>query len=66
MEKAQASEKPAQYLTFTLAGDEYAAGILQVKEIIEYQPPTRVPQTPHPSAGSSTCAARSSRSSTWR
>ena len=46
MEKAQASEKPAQYLTFTLAGDEYAAGILQVKEIIEYQPPTRVPQTP--------------------
>jgi purine-binding chemotaxis protein CheW len=36
----------AQYLTFLLAGDEYAVSILKVKEIIEYQAPTRVPSTP--------------------
>ena len=35
-----------QYLTFNLAGEEYAVGILKVKEIIEYGTLTRVPQTP--------------------
>lgn len=35
-----------QYLTFHLAGEEYAVGILQVKEIIEYGTLTKVPQTP--------------------
>ena len=35
-----------QYLTFTLAGEEYAIGILKVKEIISYGPITSVPQTP--------------------
>jgi len=35
-----------QYLTFHLAGEEYAVGILKVKEIIEYGTLTIVPQTP--------------------
>ena len=37
-----------QYLTFHLAGEEYAVAILKVKEIIEYGTLTKVPQT-HPS-----------------
>jgi purine-binding chemotaxis protein CheW len=36
----------AQYLTFLLAGEEYALGILKVKEIIEYDTVTTVPKTP--------------------
>ncbi len=35
-----------QYLTFHLAGEEYAVGILQVKEIITYGILTKVPHTP--------------------
>jgi purine-binding chemotaxis protein CheW len=35
-----------QYLTFHLGGEEYAIGILRVKEIIEYGTLTVVPQTP--------------------
>jgi purine-binding chemotaxis protein CheW len=35
-----------QYLTFQLAGEEYAVGILRVKEIITYGPLTTVPQAP--------------------
>ncbi len=35
-----------QYLTFLLAGEEYAIDILKVKEIIEYDTVTTVPKTP--------------------
>jgi purine-binding chemotaxis protein CheW len=35
-----------QYLTFHLAGEEYAVGILAVKEIIPCGTLTKVPQTP--------------------
>ena len=35
-----------QYLTFLLAGEEYAISILKVKEIIEYDTVTVVPKTP--------------------
>ncbi len=35
-----------QYLTFYLAGEEYGIGILRVKEILEYDTVTPVPQTP--------------------
>ena len=35
-----------QYLTFRLAGEEYAVGILQVREIITYGTLTKVPHTP--------------------
>jgi purine-binding chemotaxis protein CheW len=35
-----------QYLTFFVDGEEYALGILRVKEIIEYSGVTRVPMMP--------------------
>jgi len=35
-----------QYLSFQVAAEEYAIGVLQVKEIIEYDTLTGVPQTP--------------------
>jgi purine-binding chemotaxis protein CheW len=35
-----------QYLTFFIRTEEYAVGILRVKEIIEYETVTRVPATP--------------------
>lgn len=36
-----------QYLTFFLSGEEYAIGILRVKEIIGYDTVTTVPKTPN-------------------
>jgi len=36
-----------QYLTFTLAGEMFAVGILNVKEIIEYGNLTEIPMMPH-------------------
>jgi len=36
-----------QYLTFFLSGEEYAIGILRVKEIIGYDIVTTVPKTPN-------------------
>ena len=35
-----------QHLCFTLAGTDYAVGILQVKEILQYETTTRVPGVP--------------------
>lgn len=35
-----------QYLTFRMAGEEYAIGILQVREILRYETLTRVPAAP--------------------
>jgi purine-binding chemotaxis protein CheW len=35
-----------QYLSFQLAGSDYAVGILQVKEILQYETVTRVPSMP--------------------
>lgn len=46
MDTAKAAADAAQYLTFRLVGEEYGIGLLQVKEIIEYQVPTRVPAVP--------------------
>ena len=37
---------PSQYLTFSLAGETFAIGILGIKEIIEYRKPTEVPMSP--------------------
>ena len=37
---------PAQYLTFTLGGEMFAVGILNVKEIIEYGNLTEIPMMP--------------------
>jgi purine-binding chemotaxis protein CheW len=36
----------AQYLSFSIAGEEYAIGILRVREILEYDTLTKVPTTP--------------------
>lgn len=41
-----ASNERSQYLTFQLAGEEYAVRILEVREIIEFGEVTRVPGTP--------------------
>jgi purine-binding chemotaxis protein CheW len=41
-----ASEQIQQYLTFVLSGEMFAIGILSIKEILEYSPPTAVPMTP--------------------
>ena len=46
MSPVQDAVEQSQYLTFYLAGEEYAIGILQVKEILEYDTLTKVPQTP--------------------
>jgi purine-binding chemotaxis protein CheW len=35
-----------QYLSFRVAGEEYAVGLLQVKEILEFDVATRVPTAP--------------------
>lgn len=42
----QSSARAGQYLTFVTAGEEYAVGILKVKEIVEYGTITVVPDTP--------------------
>ena len=40
------SAEPAQYLTFLLAHEQFAIGILGIKEIIEYHGVTEVPMMP--------------------
>ena len=40
-----------QALTFAVGAQQYAIGILNVKEIIEYDTPTRVPESPDYVAG---------------
>lgn len=39
-------ESPSQYLTFSLGGEMFAVGILNVKEIIEYGNLTEIPMMP--------------------
>jgi purine-binding chemotaxis protein CheW len=46
MQTATTVTSSNQYLTFFLAGDEYAIGILQVTDIIECGAVTKVPGTP--------------------
>lgn len=41
-----AGVEPTQYLTFVLAGEMFAIGILSIKEIIEYHNITEVPMMP--------------------
>ncbi len=43
---ASEAAKRSQYLSFNLAGSDYAVGILQVKEILQYETVTRVPSVP--------------------
>ena len=46
MTKTVEATEQTQFLTFQLADESYAAGILRVKEIIEYESVTRVPNMP--------------------
>lgn len=43
---SSAAMDPTQYLTFMLAGDMFAIGILSIKEIIQYDSLTTVPMMP--------------------
>lgn len=43
---ATSTEVPAQYLTFSLGGEMFGLGILNVKEIIEYGNLTEIPMMP--------------------
>ena len=43
---AKTEDAPAQYLTFSLAGEMFGVGILNVKEIIEYGNLTEIPMMP--------------------
>jgi purine-binding chemotaxis protein CheW len=45
-EAARVTLEPTQYLTFMLAGEVFAIGILAIKEIIEYHSLTEVPMMP--------------------
>jgi purine-binding chemotaxis protein CheW len=42
----QSNDTPLQYLTFSLGGEIFALGILNVKEIIEYGHLTEIPMMP--------------------
>jgi purine-binding chemotaxis protein CheW len=44
--KKQVPPSTVQYLTFFTAGEEYAIAIVKVREIIEYEAVTTVPNTP--------------------
>jgi len=46
MSAAARTPDRVQYLTFSLAGGEYAIAVLKVREIIEHEAVTRVPSTP--------------------
>src|ERR1044071_8547754 len=46
MASQSAHSEQSQYLGFHIAGEEYAIGILRVREILEYDTVTRVPTTP--------------------
>ena len=45
-ENREKEQDVQQYLTFMIAGEEYAISLLKVKEIIEYDTVTPVPKTP--------------------
>jgi len=45
-QKPMRRAQPGKYLTFQLGDEEYAIGILKVKEIIGMMPITAIPQTP--------------------
>jgi len=46
LEAKQEASTAGQFLTFFIAGEEYAANILKVREVIEYDTITAVPNTP--------------------
>ena len=45
-QQAGSQTSPIQYLTFRLAEEIYAVDVAKVREILDYSPITKVPQTP--------------------
>jgi purine-binding chemotaxis protein CheW len=45
-EKQSRDQGVQQYLTFIIGGEEYAVSLLKVREIVEYEPVTRIPRMP--------------------
>lgn len=45
-EATKALAQPGQYLGLFIGGEEYSIGILRVREILQFEPLTRVPGTP--------------------
>ena len=43
---SNAAAEAVQHLTFQLAGEQYAVSVLQVREILRYEPVTTVPAAP--------------------
>lgn len=41
-----AADRPAQYVSFLLAGEEYAVNILRTREVVAYDVLTRIPMAP--------------------
>lgn len=41
-----ATERPAQYVSFLIAGEEYAVNILRTREVVAYDVLTRIPMAP--------------------
>ncbi|GFE83351.1 chemotaxis protein CheW [Steroidobacter agaridevorans] len=46
IEDAERRHDQNQYLTFVLGRETFALGILSIKEILEYSPPTEIPMMP--------------------
>jgi purine-binding chemotaxis protein CheW len=46
MAESAENAQRSQYLSFSIRDTDYAVGILKVKEILQYEPTTRVPSTP--------------------
>ncbi len=46
MNTAKDAKEQSQYLSFFVAGEEYAIGVLRAKEIVEYSVLTKVPNSP--------------------
>jgi purine-binding chemotaxis protein CheW len=46
MNEGMDGKQVSQYLTFQVAGEEYAIPLLAVREIIQYEAATKVPHTP--------------------
>jgi len=46
VEEAERRHDLNQYLTFMLGRETFALGILSIKEILEYSPPTEIPMMP--------------------
>jgi purine-binding chemotaxis protein CheW len=66
MNTAKDAKEQSQYLSFFVAGEEYAIGVLQAKEIVEYSVLTKVPNSPRSVRGVINLRAALFQLSTWQ